>query len=68
MSRYFIKDRKIIFFFKFMWVQTIIDINVHQSLQIKNIKLELIRYYVIDYNLQQTYFNDNSDSSANPPQ
>jgi len=49
-----------------MWVQTIInDTNVHPSLQIKSIKLELIRYYVtIDYNLQQTYFNDNSESTS----
>jgi len=54
-----------------MWALTIInDMNIHPSLQIKNIKLELKRYYVIiDYNLQQTYFNDNSESSsANPPQ
>jgi len=48
-----------------MGVQTIIDTNVHPSLQIKSIKLELIRYNVtIDYNLQQTYFNHNSESSS----
>jgi hypothetical protein len=53
-------------FLTLMWVHTIInDMNVHPSLQIKSIKLELIRYYAtIDYNLQQTYFNDNSDSSS----
>jgi hypothetical protein len=49
-----------------MWVQTIInDVNVNPSLQIKNIMLEFIRYYaIVDYNLQQTHFNDNSESSS----